>query len=159
MKNLSRLGRVLRFIIPCCLLAVVAVADDDNKTGSDANAGEDVLLEKCAQTNQIRHTSIVDDQTILFYMNQQKIFVNQLPHRCGGLRIAGAFSYRLTNSRLCDIDTIKVVRTFGGRLDTGPSCGLGKFRLVTEEEVAQLRNKDDEKSPQDSEPAETTDQG
>jgi len=164
MNILSIPGRVCRFVIPCCLLAVVAVADDDSAAGSDADSdtdsGEYFKLEKCIQTQQIRRTYIVDDRTIIFYMSRKKIYMNQLPHRCSGLRIAGTFSYRLTaaGTRLCNIDLITVVRPFGGLSNTGASCGLGMFRPVTEEEVAMIRNKEVEAPPQDPAPAEASDE-
>jgi len=149
-------------IILCCLFAGMAMADDDGAVDSDSgtssggNSDDYFQLEKCISPAWIRHTYIVDDRTIIFYMNQQKIFVNRLPHRCAGLRSAGTFSYRLRGIRLCNIDTIKVVRSTGGRLDTGPTCGLGMFRPVTEEEAAMIRNNEAESPPQESEAAENS---
>ena len=142
-------GGLCRVLIPSLLCAVVAVADD--QASSDADSGEYFQLENCIRTAQIRSTDIIDDRTIVFYMSHQKIFVNQLPRRCSGLRIADAFSYRTTISQLCNVDVIRVVRTFGRRLDTGPSCGLGKFRPATEEEVAMLKNKEAEEPAQEPE--------
>lgn len=162
MNTLSIPDRIVRFVIPCCLLAAVAVADDDSAAGSDADsndaAGEYFQLEKCIPASQIRRTEILDDRTIIFYMRQQKIFVNQLPRRCSGLRIAGTFSYRTIAARLCDIDTIRVIRSTGGGASSGPSCGLGMFRPVTEEEVAMLKNREAETPPQESAPVEDPDE-
>jgi len=163
MNILSIPGRIFRFVMPCCLLAFVALADNDSSArsdgDSDGDSGEYFQLEKCVRTSQIRHTYIIDDRTIIFYMSHQKIFVNQLPYRCSGLRMAGTFSYRPIGSQLCKVDTIKVVRSFGGRPDIGPSCGLGMFRPVTEEEVAMLKNKEVEAPPQEPESAEDSDEG
>jgi len=152
-------------IILCCLLAGIVMADDGGAVDSDSDSGtssggysDDYFqFKKCISPAWIRRTYIVDDHTIIFYMNQQKIFVNRLPHRCAGLRSAGTFSYRLRGTQLCNIDTIKVVRSTGGRLDTGPTCGLGMFHPVTEEEVAMIRNKEAEIPPQESEAAENSD--
>ncbi len=159
MTILLKKSGLFRWFIPCCLLiaAVAAVADDDGTAASDADSDADAdqyfKLENCVDTSRIRQTSIIDDRTIIFYMNQKNIFVNHLPYRCPGLKIAGAFSYRTSISQLCNVDTIKVIRSLGGRIDAGPSCGLGKFRPVTEEEVAMLKNK--EIAPVPEEPAET----
>jgi len=165
MSILSKSSRVFRFVIPFCLFAVIAMAGDDNATGSgiDSDAGSDehsdedsddytgeyFQLENCIRRSAIRRTDIVDDRTIIFYMSQQKIFVNQLPNRCSGLRSAGTFAYRTTGSQLCSVDTITVVRSMGRGLSSGPSCGLGKFRPVTKEEVAMLKNKEVEAPPQE----------
>ncbi len=92
MKILLICGRLCRILIPGLLCAVVAVADDDSAASSDADTGEFFQLEDCIRTSQIRNTDILDDRTIIFYMSHQKIFVNQLPRRCSGLRIADAFS-------------------------------------------------------------------
>ena len=152
-------------IILCCLFAGMAMADDggavdsDSGTSSGGNSDDYFQLEKCISPAWIRHTYIVDDRTIIFYMNQQKIFVNRLPHRCAGLRSAGTFAYRLRGIRLCNVDTIQVVRTTGIGLDTGPTCGLGMFRPVTEEEAAMIRNKETESPPRESEAVEDSDAG
>ncbi len=157
MKSLSILGRACRLIFPCCLLVGVVMADDDSAASSDDESEEYYQLEKCILPSRIRSTDIIDDRTIVFYMSQKKIFVNQLPRRCAGLRIAGAFSYRVSVARLCDIDRITVVDSFGGRVNRGASCGLGKFRPVTEEEVAMLKNKEIPPEPQEPAPAEDAD--
>ncbi len=162
MNILSIPGRVCRLLIPCCLFGTMAVtnalADDDSAASSDADSDEYFQLEKCIQTSQLRNTEIIDDRTIIFHMRHQKIFVKHLPHRCFGLRMAGAFSYRSVTARLCDIDTIRVVNSFDRQPDAGPSCGLGKFRPVTEEEVEMLKNKEAEKPPQAPEPDEDSDE-
>jgi len=163
MNFLSIHGWIFRFIILYCLFAVVAVADDDSAASSDADSDtlpDDYFqLENCIQASRIRRTSIVDDRTIIFYMYQQKIYVNHLPRRCAGLKIAGTFSYRLRGSQLCSFDMITVVRTMSVGANIGPSCGLGSFRPVTEEEVAMLKNKEVEALPQELASPEEPDQG
>jgi|GEM_PF-999801 len=161
MSILSKKSAFSRWFIPCYLLiaAAAAAADDNGEAASDADsdadAGDYFKLENCVDTSRIRQTSIIDDRTIVFYMNQKKIYVNHLPYRCPGLKIAGAFSYRTSISQLCNVDTIQVIRSMGGRIDAGPSCGLGKFRPVTEEEVAMLRNKEAAPVPEEEESAAT----
>ena len=154
-------GRFFRLIVPCCLLAGAAIADGSNNGDSDVdsddNSGDYLQLENCISTTRIRHTYIVDDRTIIFYMNQQKVFVNQLPYRCPGLRSARAFSYRLSVAALCNVDTITVTRTMGSGIETGPTCGLGKFRPVTREEAEMIRNKEIELPPLEPESAEDSD--
>ena len=166
MNNLSIPGWVFRLIIPCCLVTAMVMASDDVVTGgsdddeskaaenaSGNDSGEYFQLENCIRRAAIRNTDIVDDRTIIFYMNQQKIYVNRLPNRCSGLRNARTFAYRTTGSELCNVDTIKVVRSMGRRPDVGPSCGLGMFRPVTKEEVEMIKNKEAE--PPSQEPGQT----
>ena len=150
-------GLVLRLVVPCFLLAGTAMADGDSAVASDNHSDDYLQLENCISIMQLRHTYIVDDRTIIFYMNQQKVFVNQLPYRCPGLRSARTFSYRISTAQLCNVDTITVTRTMSGGIDTGPTCGLGMFRPVTEEEAAMIRNKEIELQPLESESTEDSD--
>jgi hypothetical protein len=151
MSILLKISRVSRIVIPGVLLAAIAMAGDDSANGSqeesDGDSDEYFQLENCISRSAIRRTEVIDDRTIVFHMSHQKIYLNQLPNRCSGLRSARTFSYRPTGSQLCNVDTIKVVRSISGRPDIGPSCGLGKFRPVTKEEVAMIKNKDTEIPP------------
>ena len=83
---------------------------------------------------------MLDDYRILFYMRGQDVYLNQLPRRCSGLGFEKSFSYRSTSGQLCDLDSITVLR--GGRISPGMTCGLGKFRPITEEDADLLRNPD-----------------
>jgi len=161
MSILLKISRVSRTAIPGVLLAVIAMAGDDSSNGSQEESGSEsdeyFQLENCISRSAIRRTEVIDDRTIVFYMSHQKIYLNRLPNRCSGLRSARTFSYRATGSQLCNVDTIKVVRSMGGRPNTGPSCGLGKFRPVTKEEVAMIKNKDVEIPPE--EPPQVDDAG
>jgi hypothetical protein len=47
--------------------------------------------------------------------------------------------YRTTLSRLCDIDTITVLYHGGPGMTQGPTCGLGKFYPVSEDEAKALQ--------------------
>ena len=73
-------------------------------------------------------------------MYGSEIFLNRLPHRCNGLRRSDAFSYELRTPQLCDIDTIRAVDYFGGTVRPGMVCPLGKFQLITDEQLDILRN-------------------
>ncbi len=92
----------------------------------------------CVDVSRIKRTKIVDDSTLLFYMNGGEIFVNHLPRRCAGLRIADSFAYETSLSVLCNVDVIHVLRNIGGDLVPGPSCGLGTFQPITADEVETL---------------------
>ena len=119
-----------------------------------AEGEEDELLDelepvKCIPVRQIQETKIIDNQNILFYMNGNKIYRNNLPHKCGGLKRRDAFMYEVRTSRLCDLDTIKVVERFGGGFAPGASCGLGKFYPISEELAELLVSGELQDQPED----------
>ncbi len=84
----------------------------------------------CVSLRQIRSTKVVDDRTIDFRMAGGKTLRNSLPHSCPRLKFEDRFSYRTSLGQLCSIDTIRVLHDYGGRLQEGAGCGLGKFQPV-----------------------------
>ena len=84
----------------------------------------------CVSTQQIRSTKVIDDNTIDFKMAGGKTYRNTLPYSCTGLSRDDAFSYRTSTSQLCSVDIIRVLENYGGRLNEGAGCGLGKFQEV-----------------------------
>lgn len=84
----------------------------------------------CISIQQIRSTRIINNQTIDFEMTGGKTYRNTLPHSCSGLMFEDRFSYRTSQSRLCNVDIIRVLHNYGGRLEEGNGCGLGKFQPV-----------------------------
>lgn len=104
---------VCRYAIALALLAGSALGFAE----SDADT------EKCISTHRIDHTEIVDGETILFHMVGKKVYVNKLPRRCPGLSFHKAFSYKVSQNRLCNTD---IIRVYQGDY-FGAACGLGKF--------------------------------
>ncbi len=84
----------------------------------------------CITAYMIRDTNVIDERTIDFKMNGGKTLRNTLPYSCPSLKFEERFSYRLTNSQLCSIDVIRVLNNYGGHLQEGAACGLGKFQQV-----------------------------
>lgn len=101
---------------------------DDSKTG-----GKD-----CIQLTQVRETKAVDDQTILVFAGPNRVYKNQLPHKCMGLSRADSYMYKTSESRLCSLDVITVLNRFGGDFSKGPSCGLGTFELIDQKTADDL---------------------
>ena len=83
--------------------------------------------ESCIPIASISSTRIRDDYTIDFMVGASKVWRNTLPNRCPGLRSENAFTYETSLSQLCSTDIIYVLRNYGGSLERGPGCGLGKF--------------------------------
>jgi hypothetical protein len=92
----------------------------------------------CITINQIRSTHVIDNQTIDFKMAGGKVYRNRLSQSCPGLGFEERFSYRTSQSQLCSVDIIRVLQSYGGRLEEGVGCGLGKFQPV--EKVPTAKN-------------------
>ncbi len=88
------------------------------------------VAKNCVTTHQIQSTRIVDEQTIDFKMRGGKTYRNNLGHSCPGLKFEERFSYRTSTSQLCNVDIIRVLNNYGGQLQEGAGCGLGKFQEI-----------------------------
>jgi hypothetical protein len=84
----------------------------------------------CVNLRSIRSTNVVDNQTIDFKLTGGKTLRNVLPYNCPSLKMQDAFSYRTSQSQLCSVDVIRVLNNYGGHLNEGAACGLGKFQQV-----------------------------
>jgi hypothetical protein len=84
----------------------------------------------CVTTYMIHDTKVIDENTIDFRMKGGKTLRNTLPYSCPSLKFEERFSYRLSTSQLCSVDVIHVLNNYGGRLQEGAACGLGKFQPV-----------------------------
>lgn len=85
---------------------------------------------RCVSLSQIRSTNVVDNSTIDFKMAGGKTYRNSLPHSCPGLKFEDRFSYRTSLNQLCNVDIVRVLHNYGGQLQEGVGCGLGKFQPV-----------------------------
>lgn len=79
----------------------------------------------CITTTEIRDTEVVGDRVILFHMNNDRVYRNDLPYACPGLRQDQPFRYKVHTNRLCNIDIITPFDATTG-ISFG-SCGLGQF--------------------------------
>ena len=84
----------------------------------------------CVSIRQIQSTNIVDNSTIDFKMAGGKTYRNSLPYSCPSLKSEDRFSYRTSLSQLCNVDIVRVLHSYGGNLQEGAGCGLGKFQQV-----------------------------
>lgn len=117
------------FFLRCAGAAIAAgaILASGGARADETNPGNQAGAESCIQIAQIDHTKILDDQNILFHLKNRKIYKNQLPHRCAGLKSADTFRYRTSQSQLCNVDVITVLNRVGGDFMPGPTCGLGMF--------------------------------
>lgn len=128
----------VREICCCVVIALLALpAPADDAPGADEVPG----TRDCVGIARIDHTEIIDDQTILFYMRGNEVYLNRLPRKCPGLRPNETLSYETSQAQLCNVDLITVLRRFGGSFSRGAACGLGRFEPIEPEAIAALKEK------------------
>ena len=91
----------------------------------------------CLSLVQIRDTEVLDNRTVDFHVSGGKIYRNTLSHSCPSLLSEQRFSYRTSLNKLCDVDVIRVLHTYGTELSEGAGCGLGKFQPMEKVTPAQ----------------------
>ena len=129
--------------------AGVAFADDE---ASVATA--------CLRRSDIRSTKILDDRNVLFITRDRTTYNNQLVRQCPGMRRNSAMSFTYANNgKLCTGSTFTVLYRSGQSTNTtpytnpvtnehialqgpafvtGPTCQLGMFGPVSQDEVKVL---------------------
>jgi hypothetical protein len=123
-------------VLAFALVAAPITAQDGRDGG--ASPGDE---RTCLNLNEIDHTSVIDNNTILFYGRGHDIYRNYLPQSCPELRNEQRFMYRVSLSQLCSNDTITVLEDAGFGFTPGPTCALGKFAPITEDEAADLEQR------------------
>lgn len=134
-----------KWLSSCLVLLLIAPLGVSAEEGDEQDI--DLTPEDCVNVRQIKTTEVIDDQNIIFHMNGGKIYRNHLPRKCFGLKRRESFSYKIRTTRLCSVDTIQVIDQFGGGIDQGPRCGLGKFYPISEEQAAFLMGEEPRAEP------------
>jgi hypothetical protein len=101
---MKRFFFVISTVIFFCLPLFSINAGAESK--ADKYLGEKKM---CLETARIKETRILDDQTILFEERGGTFYINRLPVRSPGLKIAGGFSYSTSIAKLCGQDSVKVI--------------------------------------------------
>jgi hypothetical protein len=111
----------MRYIIVAAALMapVVAVAET-----SPVSSPKSV---SCINLRDIASSEVIDNKTIIFKMRGKKYYKNELPHSCPRLGFQKSYSLRTSTTQLCSVDVIRVLENYGGGLQEGVGCGLGKF--------------------------------
>jgi hypothetical protein len=114
-------------------LAVLAMGGATRSSGQAASAEQ-----PCVYLGDVRRTTILDDNNILFYMRNGTVYQNHLHNTCFMLRSANRFTYGSSAlRRLCVGDIIQVLpeSSFGGAPFPMATCNLGSY-LQIDKEVA-----------------------
>lgn len=122
-------------------LSVAATLWACSAAAQDGTEDDDIVIdrtpERCISTSRLRNTRTVDNETILFYMRDDKIYQNVLPKECRNLKHSGQLTYGGT-VQLCSTDLITGLDRFGGSLRRSPECRLGEFLPISELEANAL---------------------
>lgn len=110
-----------------------------NAADTAAPTGASTKTESCLAVNRIRHTKVIDDQTVLFYLPQNQIYKNVLPNKCSLLSSYSAIYYKPTGNQLCSVDAIGPLITDAPAMSTA-HCGLGAFELIDKATADKLIN-------------------
>jgi hypothetical protein len=99
---------------------------------------DEVNAKNCIRIRSIQNSRIMDDRNIIFVMTGSKNYHNILPRECHGLKREGRFSYGSSSGSLCNLDNIRILYQGGRGLQEGNACRLGKFHLISDEDVDAL---------------------
>lgn len=99
----------------------------------------------CIDLSRVTGRQATGPQTIRFEQLGGRVYVNELPGRCPGLRQQadgfGALAFEVHGDRICRGDRVRVVdapgRSLGAAYRQSIPCPLGDFRLVEDRRAAQ----------------------
>src|SRR4051812_23667524 len=103
--------RIAESVFGVLAVGVIAapITAQDGRDG--ASSGD---ARSCIPLNDIDRTSVIDDNTILFYgRGHDDVYRNDLPRSCPELRNEERFMYRVSLAQLCSNDTITVLEDAG----------------------------------------------
>ena len=121
----------------CGIVGVMPLAIEAEESEVDMDSENS---QRCVNMARIRNVDIIDRQTLLFEMSGDKVYLNQLPNPCPGLNRDSVLLYRMQMNRLCRLDLITVLESFGRGFMPGATCGLGNFSRLSEQQVEALKH-------------------
>lgn len=100
---------------------------DRNKVPAAIENGKPV---SCLQLSSVRESVVRSDSVIDFRTGGKQWYRNTLPNSCPSLGFEQRYSHETSLNQICSVDIIYVLQDYGGRLQRGAGCGLGKFQPV-----------------------------
>ncbi|MDG1709431.1 MAG: hypothetical protein P8H03_11750 [Emcibacteraceae bacterium] len=92
-------------------------------------AGE---FKNCIKPYNIKNTTVLDNNHILFEMRGKRYLLNKLANKCHSLGFNRSFGYTARGGNLCGSDIITVLDNG----DSRGSCGLGKFEVLNKKPIS-----------------------
>jgi len=83
-------------------------------------------MQDCVSQSQIKNTTVLDDNHILYELNGNNFMLNTLDQKCHNLGFNKSFSITVRGGRVCKSDIIHVYENPG----IGGACGLGQFEKL-----------------------------
>lgn len=123
--------RVIAGLLPLLAGAGALGQDDEDKPF-------DRTPQDCVITSRIDQTDAIDDQNIIFRMRGDKVYRNTLPRTCPGLQRENRIAWETSTARLCSIDMITVLESYGLGFRPGFTCRLGEFVPLSPAEVEDM---------------------
>lgn len=147
--------RILICSITAALLALggCATAAEEQRKRQEMEADIDDILsleldpaeygepKNCLSDSEYRSYRALGKRHLLFQGRKDKLWVNVLRGRCPNLDEDSTFIITPNMSgRLCDTDRFRVVDRLDSlsRASTAPTCVLGEFKPVTEDQVTEI---------------------
>lgn len=128
--NLRRIGVLVLAVV---LLPEVPAKAQESEPGLEGGT------RYCISTKRIRHTRIVDDNRVLFYLSGKTILLNVLRKECPGLAAYGRFAFTTTTGRICEGDGMAPMDSDPwGHVRPIPRCWLGIHQEITRAEADAL---------------------
>ena len=124
-------------LVVAALLIVVPASAQEDEASVEANgeASADNGTRTCLSTRRIRHTRIVDDRNVLYFLSGRTVFLNVLRKSCQGLKQVGSFAYASNNGQVCKDDGIALIGGALGAMRPVPVCWLGIHRQITRDQA------------------------
>ncbi|MFK7732819.1 MAG: DUF6491 family protein [Pseudomonadales bacterium] len=149
-KNIGSLVSLHLFLLPLLLTASLVTAQDATEPELNESDFIDEFVdqdsgERCINLRRLDRSEVISNQSIIFHMRGDQIFVNRLRFRCPGLSRRDTIMFETRSSRLCNLDQVTVLNEFGGRFMRGASCGLGSFYPTDSETVDLLKGSIDKR--------------
>lgn len=123
--------RIMKYLLPLMCIVISGWAT----SGNAEEATETKAPKNCLYLMSIDKLDIIDDRNIAFLMNDGKYYLNHLPKKCPNLDQDVAIMYKTSLNSLCSLDIIDVLDYIGGGFQYYGSCGLGKFKPASREEI------------------------
>jgi len=110
------------YVVVALAAAGVATYAGAQDSAQDSAQDNPSIAQSCVHTDDIHHTKVVDNRSILFYLRNDTVWENVLPRQCFSLGLEKRFGYEVRNHQLCAGSFISVI---GQRSPYVPAAGFG----------------------------------